>query len=110
MEESEFVLAVLGLDTIGQTIEESCYCIEEVKELRGVNSKEHRMCEEDLAQIISSVKGLRKSVGDRSYYPILNKCDLPGALVYGENILRELKKIGIQNGYLTCRKEEEDEE
>ncbi|MGN0355297.1 MAG: selenium cofactor biosynthesis protein YqeC [Muricoprocola sp.] len=75
LEESDIVLGIMGLDTLGSQMKEVCFCLEEVETLLKKSLTE-TMTEQDMAVILLSEKGTRKSVGDREYYMILNKSDL----------------------------------
>lgn len=75
LEESDIVLGIVGLDTLGSRIKDVCFCLEEVETLLKKNLTE-TMTEQDMAVILLSEMGTRKSVEDREYYMILNKSDL----------------------------------
>lgn len=100
--ESDIVLGVAGLDALGHPVEDVCFCIEETKALLGITEEGHRMCPSDLKVILSSAQGTRKDVGERAFYPILNKCDVPEGMKHGLWILKELKNKGIPAACMTC--------
>lgn len=105
--ESDIVIGVMGLSACGKSMEEACFCLEEVKEFLGVHDG-HILTEEDLAEILMSDRGTRKDVGERAYYVVLNQCDTGTAYLSGEQIRRKLRAGGIKYVLLTALKPGED--
>lgn len=89
---SDIVIGVAGLDTVGQKLRDSCFRKERAAELLGV-SEEHMMTEENVAVILLSQQGMRKHVGDREYYVVLNKCDDEACRKKGRKIFEMLKQL-----------------
>lgn len=86
--ECDTVIGVVGLDALGCSIESACFRVEEVCALLGVTAG-HVLTEADLAKILVSEQGTKKSVGTRNYYVVLNKCD-NAALLKKAAIIKEL--------------------
>lgn len=98
--ECDIVIGVLGLDSVGQTLEEACFRTKEAVKLLGV-SPQHVLSETDLAAVLSSTRGTRKGAGDRDYYVVLNKCDNDLRKESGQKILQSLLQNGIENVAVT---------
>lgn len=92
LKESDLVIAVVGLDALGNTLEEACFRWQLGREFFA-SSCNLLIDEDKLAKIITSDRGSRKSVGAKEYYVTLNKCDL----VALERALL-LRKILIKHG------------
>lgn len=88
----DIVIGVAGLDTVGQKLRDICFRKERVAELLGV-LEEHVMTEEDVAAILLSERGVRKQVGDREYYVVLNKCDDEACRKKGRKIFKVLRQL-----------------
>lgn len=89
--ECDTVIGVVGMDALGCSIEGVCFRVDEVCALLGV-AAEHVLDEADLAKILLSERGTRKSVGSRKYYVVLNKCD-SNALLEKAKGIRDLLTI-----------------
>lgn len=94
-DECDIVIGVMGIDTLGQPLEEICFRRELAMELLNVE-EEHRMTAEDMAEILASDRGTRKGVGNRDYYVVLNKCDDKQRMRQGEKIRELLARVGIE--------------
>lgn len=99
------VIAVAGLDCVGQTIEEACHRPEQVCALLGKEPDE-RLTPQDVAEVLSSRLGGRKSVGGREFRCALNKADNPLQAEYGRLIQKELEKQGIPSAITSFQGEE----
>lgn len=97
--EADTVLSVVGLDTLGRVLEEICFCPEQVRAVLRMKETGHVMQEADIVDLLLSEDGGKKSVEDRRYFPIVNKCDI--AMEGGREILRLLEEKGVQ-GFLCC--------
>ena len=102
--ECDIVVGVMGLDTLGKTCEEVCFCLDEVETLLGKKRSEI-MTVEDMVKILTSEKGTKKGVGERQYYIVLNKCDVINISEDGDKLLKELEKYGEMRGRLTTFQE-----
>lgn len=69
------VIGVVGLDCLGKPIRAAAHRPERVSELLQ-KSLDAPVTAEDVARIASSVRGLRKNVGNRDYRVYLNKADV----------------------------------
>ena len=91
LDESDIVIAVLGVDAVGKTLSEACFRAElAVERLHG--GMDHQLETSDLATLLLAEWGTRKGVGGRDYYIVLNKCysDIDSA--------KELRNILRQSG------------
>ncbi len=105
----DIVVGVLGLDALGKPIAEVCFRPERVAEIcrrsrksiakqsAGEVSEQSLLTEQDLAGLMSSKEGLRKSVENRTYYAVLNKCDDAERMKGAAVIANELMETGISN-------------
>ncbi|MDY3249204.1 MAG: selenium cofactor biosynthesis protein YqeC, partial [Candidatus Choladocola sp.] len=95
-DESDIVIAVMGISALGQPLEKVCFRKEQSQKLLDVR-EDHCMTEEDLAFILSSELGTAKNVGDRSYYIVLNQCDGEEERQRGEQIRKLLLDRGFEH-------------
>lgn len=98
--QSDTVLAVLGLDALGQPVGQVCFRPELVCDFLGCGMG-HRLTREDFAKILLSPQGSRKDVGQRDYYVVLNKCDEERQLTEGQALVTLLESLGHTQTYLT---------
>lgn len=94
--ESDIVIGVMGMDTVGKPLGEICFRKERAMELLAVE-EQHPMTTEDMAKILSSDRGTRKGVGNREYYVVLNKCDDKQRMRQGKEICELLAGQGVEN-------------
>lgn len=73
--ESDIVLAVAGTDALGNSLQQVCQRPQLAAELLKC-SLDSVIDEQMLAALLLSEQGARKNVGTRTYYIVLNKCDL----------------------------------
>lgn len=71
----DIVLAVAGMDALGHSLAQACQRSQLAAELLGC-SLDSVIDEQMLAALLLSEQGARKNVGTRTYYIVLNKCDL----------------------------------
>ena len=69
------VVAVCGLDALGQPLRQACLRAPLAAALLAV-SETTPLTAEHLVNILTAANGARKNVGSRQYYVLLNKCDL----------------------------------
>lgn len=86
--DSDIVLAVAGMDALGRPLAQACQRSQLAAELLGCGA-EKILDEQMLAALLLSEQGAHKNVGTRTYYIVLNKCDLLKA-AQQEEILRLL--------------------
>ena len=98
--QSDVVIAVLGLDALGQPVEAVCHRPQQVCALLGCDLQ-HRLTCGDAARILLSDRGARRDVGDRAFYVMLNKCDDAYRRVQGERILHILCEYGQTQNVMT---------
>jgi probable selenium-dependent hydroxylase accessory protein YqeC len=98
--ETDVVIGIMGLDAIGQPVQKVCFRLEEAKKMLNIEQN-HVMTVEDAVQILTSVQGTRKSVENRQYYIVLNKCDTADRMEIGRRLLFMLKEQGIEQAVLT---------
>ncbi len=99
------VIAVAGLDCVGEPIETVCHRPEQVCALLG-KGPSHRLAPEDVAEVLMSPAGGRKDVGRRDFFCCLNKADDLGRQAAGKRVLEELARRGVA-GMQTCFTEKE---
>lgn len=104
--ESDGVVAVAGLDALGQPIGEICHRPERVAAFLG-KSLEEEVTEADMAAILASPQGGRKCVGaGMAFRCLLNKADTPALERRGQIVAGLLAQKGIQ-AYLNHYTQEE---
>ena len=91
--DSDIVLAVAGMDALGNSLQQACQRPQLAAELLGC-SAEKIIDAQMLASLLLSEQGARKNVGARAYYIVLNKCDLIKA-AQQEEMLRLLVGAGM---------------
>ena len=101
--ECDIVIGVIGLEVIGKPLSEACFRMEEAMRLLKV-SPNHILTEENVVEILTSVSGTKKGVGEREYYIVLNKCDSVVEREYGEKILKLLYQKEERHAIMTCLK------
>lgn len=88
------VIAVAGLDCVGEPICQACHRPEQVCRLLG-KAMDERLTPQDVSAVLCSPNGGRKNVGNRDFRIALNKADTPQRAEYGELIQKELDGLGI---------------
>ena len=99
--DSDIVLAVAGMDALGRPLAQACQRPQLAAELLGCGA-EKILDEQMLAALLLSEQGSRKNVGTRTYYIVLNKCDLLKA-AQQEEMLRLLVRAGIDENRIWLR-------
>ena len=99
--DSDIVLAVAGMDALGHSLAQACQRPQPAAALLGC-SLDSVIDEQMLAALLLSEQGARKNVGTRTYYIVLNKCDLLKA-AQQEEILRLLVGEGIDERRIWLR-------
>ena len=94
----DMVLAVAGMDALGNS---ACQRPHLAAELLGC-SAEKIIDAQMLAALLLSEQGARKNVGKRTFYIVLNKCDLL-PVAQQEKILRLLLRAGIDERRIWLR-------
>lgn len=97
----DMVLAVAGMDALGNSLQQACQRSQLAAELLGC-SAEKIIDAQMLASLLRSEQGARKNVGARAYYIVLNKCDLLKA-AQQEEMLRLLVGEGIDERRIWLR-------
>lgn len=99
--DSDIVLAVAGMDALGRPLAQACQRPQLAAELLGCGA-EKILDEQMLAALLLSEQGSRKNVGTRTYYIVLNKCDLLKA-AQQEEMLWLLVRAGIDEHRIWLR-------
>lgn len=99
--DSDIVLAVAGMDALGRPLAQACQRPQLAAALLGC-SLDSVIDEQMLAALLLSAQGSRKNVGTRTYYILLNKCDLIKA-AQQEEMLRLLVGEGIDERRIWLR-------
>ncbi len=97
---TDTVIAVLGLDALGQPVGQACFRPNLVCDFLGCGM-DHRLTREDCAKLLLSPQGSRKGVGQRAYRIVLNKCDGAGRSAEGHALAALLEAMGHTQTYLT---------
>lgn len=97
----DMVLAVAGMDALGHSLAQACQRPQLAATLLGC-SLDSVIDEQMLAALLLSEQGARKNVGKRTFYIVLNKCDLL-PVAQQEKILRLLVRAGIDERRIWLR-------
>jgi len=97
----DIVLAVAGMDALGNSLQQACQRPQLAAALLGC-SAEKIIDAQMLAALLLSEQGARKNVGARAYYIVLNKCDLIKA-AQQEEMLRLLVGAGMDERRIWLR-------
>lgn len=97
----DIVLAVAGMDALGNSLQQACQRPQLAAALLGC-SAEKIIDAQMLAALLLSEQGARKNVGARAYYIVLNKCDLLKA-AQQEEMLRLLVSAGMDEHRIWLR-------
>ena len=97
----DIVLAVAGMDALGNSLQQACQRPQLAAALLGC-SAEKIIDAQMLAALLLSEQGARKNVGARAYYIVLNKCDLIKA-AQQEEMLRLLVGAGMDEHRIWLR-------
>lgn len=89
----DIVLAVVGMDALDNSLQQACQRPQLAAELLGC-SLDSVIDEQMLAALLLSEQGARKNVGKRTFYIVLNKCDLL-PVAQQEEMLRLLVGAGM---------------
>ena len=93
--EADAVVALAGLDCIGQTVGAICHRPERVCALLGAGM-DHVLTPADAAAVLSHPQGGRKGVtGSMAFRVLLNKADTPERAAWGREIQEILARQGI---------------
>lgn len=99
--DSDIVLAVVGMDALGNSLQQACQRPQPAAAFLGC-SLDSVIDEQMLAALLLSEQGSRKNVGTRTYYIVLNKCDLIKA-AQQEEMLQLLVGEGIDERRIWLR-------
>lgn len=97
----DMVLAVAGMDALGNSLQQACQRPQLAAELLGC-SAEKIIDAQMLTALMLSEQGARKNVGARAYYIVLNKCDLI-KVAQQEEMLRLLVGAGMDEQRIWLR-------
>ena len=99
----ELVIGVVGMDALGESIQDTCHRPEKTADFLG-KGMEEAVTEADIVKIAVSVEALRKCVDGREYRVLLNKTDLPGKAEAAERIARKLEEYGVHTAWGSLQK------
>lgn len=99
--DSDIVLAVAGMDALGNSLAQACQRPQLAAALLDC-SLDSVIDEQMLVALLLSEQGARKNVGTRGFYIVLNKCDLISA-AQQEEMLRLLVSAGIDGRRIWLR-------
>jgi hypothetical protein len=89
----QIVIAVCGLNSIGHTMEEICFRLNEAEAVLE-KGRESLITEDDIVTILTSDAGSHKRVGERDYYILLNQCDDEARGKSARHIAKKLRDKG----------------
>lgn len=92
---TDLVIAVSGLDSLGNPIKEAAYCPQETALFLGKKETDI-ISYEDMIKAVTSREGLLKGVGEREYRVYLNKMDTVKERETLDKIRKELSDMGVQ--------------
>lgn len=99
--DSDIVLVVAGMDALGNSLAQACQRPQLAAAFLGC-SLDSVIDEQMLAALLLSEQGSRKNVGTRTYYIVLNKCDLLKA-AQQEEMRRLLVSAGMDERRIWLR-------
>ena len=99
--DSDIVLAVAGMDALGNSLQQACQRPQLAAELLGCGA-EKILDAQMLTVLLLSEQGARKNVGACAYYIVLNKCDLLKA-AQQEEMRRLLVSAGMDEHRIWLR-------
>jgi len=99
--DSDIVLAVAGMDALGHSLAQACQRPQPAAALLGC-SLDSVIDAQMLVALLLSEQGSHKNVGTRTYYIVLNKCDLIKA-AQQEEMLRLLVGAGMDEHRIWLR-------
>lgn len=99
--DSDMVLAVVGMDALGNSLQQACQRPQLAAALLGC-SLDSVIDAQMLVALLLSEQGSHKNVGTRTYYIVLNKCDLIKA-AQQEEMLRLLVGAGMDEHRIWLR-------
>lgn len=94
--ESDIVLGLMGMNTLGRPLKDVVFRKEKAMELLKTDEN-HLMNMDDMAFILANSKGTKKDVEKREYFAILNQCDNEIMLKKALKIQMLLYNYGITN-------------
>ena len=99
--DSDIVLAVAGMDALGNSLQQACQRSQLAAELLNC-SLDFVIDEQMLATLLLSEQGARKNVVKRTFYIVLNKCDLLHA-AQQEEMRQQLLAAGMEEQRIWLR-------
>ena len=100
--DTDVVLGVAGLSALGRPLKDVCFRPEQAESLLG-RPAAAQVRGEDLAAILLSEAGTRRSVGSRPYAAVLHQCDSPQRAQQAEQIRALLGAGGLTDIFVTAR-------
>lgn len=104
--EADAVIALCGADCLGQRIREGCHRPEQVAALLD-KPLDAVLTPADVARVLLSSRGGRKSVGDKPFRCIINKADTPQRRAGAEEIAGLLAAVGVTSAITFYTEEEQ---
>ena len=98
---SDLVVGVTGLSALGQPLEKSCFRAELAAERLGC-PMDHRITEEDLAQLIAAEWGQQKDLAGRAFYAVLHQYEEKEHKKAVWKIAELLQRRGLRHMFVTC--------
>lgn len=98
---SDLVVGVMGLSALGQPLEKSCFRAKLAAERLGC-PMDHRITEEDLAELIAAEWGQQKDLDGRAFYAVLHQYEEKEHKKAVRKIAELLQRRGIRHIFVTC--------
>ena len=98
---SDLVVGVTGLSALGQPLEKSCFRAK-LAAGRLECPMDHRITEEDLAQLIAAEWGQQKDLAGRAFYAVLHQYEEKEHKEAVRKIAELLQRRGIRHIFVTC--------
>ena len=103
---ADAVVAVAGMDAVGQAVEAACHRSQRVRALLGAGEG-HRLTPADVAAVLAHPHGGRKGVGaGMAFRCLLNKADTPERLQYAREAAALLAARGVESAIHSYPEEE----
>ena len=103
---ADVVVAVAGMDAVGQAVEAACHRSQRVRALLGAGEG-HRLTPADMAAVLAHPQGGRKGVGaGMAFRCLLNKADTPERLQYAREAAALLAARGVESAIHSYPEEE----
>lgn len=102
IDDSDIVVAVVGLDSLNKKIKDVCFRWESAIKLLG-KSENDLLTMDDVYKIIVSKNGLRKGCENKNFYVLLNKCKKDDMIQINKLVSKLKQKLGFDKVYIVMK-------